>query len=345
MGFDRGAKAIERDEKLQQEARKAAYAADRLDYLTIKEDETVYVRLLTAAEPTVEEPDEGWIKVAQHSFVKTKDAPEDAKNWPKAMGAVCRYDKQIKGILGTTDCYICDKQLKSGFRDEFARPTTRVWALAALRHQVRGDGTPEQLMKLGVSAEEAARDAKKFQGKLLGYDDVREEYEILDDKGNPTGRKAEQIKIVLINMTYSSVFATFASAEENYPGGARGRDFIIRKTGTRPKYEYHVLPAEPVPGLMPGEEGWSRYTDELKRRKIDLAEIVLKQASDEWYARWFDVTKSVTKDGKIVSSGATITETAAEVYTGQYPPRPTDDVPMSAEDQAHLEAMRAKLAQ
>lgn len=333
MGFNKGAQAIEQDDKLEQEARKAAFSADRLDYLSIGEDETVHIRLIT---PATE-----WIKVAQHSFVKTKDKPEGVNNWPKSMGAVCRHDKQIRSILNTTDCYVCDKQLKSAFRDEFAKPSGRVWAIAALRHQVRGDGTPEQLIKLGVSPEEAARDAESLRGKLLGYDDVREEYDVLDKDKKPTGQKAERIKFVIVNMTWSSVFVTFASAEENYVGGACGRDFAIRKTGTKPKYEYHTLAIDPIPGLAPGEEAWKRYTDELERREIDLEDIVLKQASAEHYAQWFDPTKKVEK-GKIVDSGATITATAAEVYTGQYPPKPVDE-PGTPEQQAKIASMRDRL--
>jgi hypothetical protein len=328
VGFDKGASAIEQQEERDAEARKAAYSSDRLSYLTIDPGDTVYIRLLTPASE--------WIGVRQHSFVKTKPAPKDAPRWPKSMGAVCRYDPQIQSILGNDGCYICDNKLQSGFRDEFAKPSSRSWALAVMRHQVRGDGTPEM-------------GGKELQGKLIGYDDVYEEYEPLDDEGKPSGVKRQRLKIVIINQTWSNFFATFKNAEDNYASGALGRDFHIRRIGEKKETEYHLLAADPIRDangketLNPSTPAWKRYTDALAERKIDLEQLVLGQASDEYYAKWFDVTKQVDKDGKIVPvDGATISETSAQVFTGEYPPAPNDE-PLTESQQDAMARMRERL--
>lgn len=321
MAFNKGAKAIEQAEQQEAAARKAAYSADRLDYLQVKAGDTAYIRLLTPADE--------WIKVAQHSYAKTKPAPGNQKNWPKGMSAVCRYDKQ----LGYDDCYICDHNVPVANRNEFAKPTQRCWALAVLRHQVRGDGSE-------------ALGGEELRGKLLGYGNVLEEYEILDKDKKPTGKKAERLHLVIVNMTWKQLFATLAHAEENYVGGALGRDFMIKRTGEGTNTEYNVLAMDPAEEdsqgtiLKPGSPGWKIYTDELERREIDLEKLILEQASEEHYARLFDPTKTVDKDGKIV---AAIPGDSAEVFTGNYPPKPVDDEPQDAATQEKLAAMRAKL--
>lgn len=331
MGLTKGADAIEQREKDMADARKAAYASDRIDYFSVKDGETGYIRLLTAAED--------WIFVAQHSFVQTKPQPADFKGskWPTAMGAVCRNDVGVREELGLPkdDCYICTNKLQSGFRKEFAKPSPRVWALAALRFQVRGDGTEE-------------KGGPELRGKSLGYDDVMEEYKLLDKDGKPTEQTAERIKIVLVNMTYKQIFATLKHADMNYPGGVMGRDFAIRRVGEGTDTEYQVLaidPTEEADGqiLKPGSPGWKRYEQVLADREVNLTEIVLKQASDEHYARWFDRTKQVGKDGKVVPvEGATITDTSAEVFKGEYPPA-DDDSPMTEEQRAKIASLRQRL--
>lgn len=331
MGLTKGADAIAQREKAAADARKAAYSADRLDYLSISDGESAYVRLLTPASE--------WVFVAQHSYVKTKPQPADFKGnkWPEAMGAVCRNDAGVREELNlqSGDCYVCTNKLPSGFRKEFAKPSPRVWAVAALRQQIRGDGTE----RMG---------GEELRGRLLGYDDVLEEYKVLGKDGQPTEQTAERIKLVLINMTYKQIFATLKHADANVIGGVQSRDFMIQRTGSGTDTEYQVLMLDPVDDtdgqpLKPGSPGWKRYDDVLAAREVDLVKIVLKQASDEHYARWFDRTKQVDKDGKVVPvEGATISGTSAEVYKGEFPPAP-DDTPVSQEQRDKVAALRERL--
>jgi hypothetical protein len=279
-GFIKGADAIEEQEKADHEARKAAYSSDRLEYLQIKADDTVFLRFLTEGSDL--------IKVAQHNFVKTKPAPSDAKNWPKSMSAVCRKDVQIRGILdlGENDCYICSAKVHSAFRPEFVRPTSKVWALAVLRKQVKGDGSPEQ----------GGPDKK---GKVLGFDDVREDYKLRDADGKPTEETRQRPKIVLVNMSWGNFFAALGHNHQ-MRGTMCDRDYAVKRSGEGTDTDYSVMALDPVPGLAPGTDQWKRYTDQLAEREITLEQTVINMASDLWYARWFDPTKTVDKDDKIV---------------------------------------------
>lgn len=319
MGFIKGSKAVEDADRAAQEARKAAFS-DRLGYFSLKDGETAFIRLLTPAEG-----EDSWIHVAQHSGVKTKKGPKDATKWPTSMGAVCRYDSQVKELLGTEDCYICDNKL-NGFGNKFAKPNTRVWALAVMRHQIRGDGSDEM-------------GGPELKGKVLGMDDVLEKYQELDADGKPNGIELERPEIVMINMSWSNFFAALGHAQDSY-GSVCDRDFSVRRVGEGTDTEYHIMPVDKVPGLEPGTEKWKVYEDLLKEREIVLDDIVLKQASDEHYARFFDPTKTVDKDGKVV---AVIPSGAAEVFA----PTPDNNTPDDELDEAaqqRLASLRERLA-
>jgi hypothetical protein len=284
----------------------------------MKAGATMYVRLLTPADG-----DDGWFKTSQHAGVQTKSAPADMQDktkWPKQMGGVCRKDKQIASILNCEDCYICDNSL-TGYGNKPARPTNKVWSLAVERTQVLGDGS------------EALGGPTKL-GKVVGYGDVTEEYEVRDADNKGTGVKALRPRIIVINMSWGNFFASLHHAYTTL-GDVCERDFAIRRIGDGTDTDYHIMPLNPTPDLAPGTPGWERYESELKRREIDLGEIILKQASEEHYARWFDVTKNVDKDGKITEASPTEVASAKAASAG------VGEVDTASQDK--MDALRAKL--
>lgn len=296
MGFNKGAKAIEIEEAAAQASRKSS--GSRMDRLIIKGDgDSAYLRFHTGA------PD--WIHVLQHSGVGTKPGPEKAKSWPKQMDAVCRYDKQIIELLGVTDCYVCDKQL-IGFGNDFAKAARRVWAIAALREGVKDPAT----------------------GRLAGLTDVMEEFDILKEDGKASGEKGTRPKLVMVNMPWSNFFAPIAQADTVYD--IRTRDFLITRAGTGTDTTYRSVALDPDPAIQPGTPAWAAYDKALADRKTTLDEIVTERAGDEWFARWFDVTKSVEQDGTITDTGVKAVKSAAD-------PVPADD-PDSAQNLAELRA-------
>lgn len=317
-GFVRGSSVIEADEEAAQAARKAGFSDGRIPFFSMKAGTTMYVRLLTPADG-----DDGWFKTAQHGGVTTKPAPADIKDkskWPPNMGGVCRKDKQIASIMGYTDCYACDNKL-TGWGGKVARPTNKVWSLAVERAQVLGDGT------------EAMGGPTKL-GKVVGYGDVTEEYEIRGDDGKGTGVKALRPRIIVINQAWGNFFASLHHAYTTL-GDVCERDFAIRRIGDSTDTDYHIMPLNPTPDLAPGTPAWQRYTDEVERREIDLGEIILKQASDEHYARWFDPTKNVDKDGNITEASAADVASAKIAATG------VGEVDPASQDK--MDALRARM--
>lgn len=309
MAFKKGSEAIEESVKAEQAAR--ASASGRLEYLTVESDDTVFLRFLTDA------PE--WIKVAQHAFAKTKTGPKDAKKWPKSMGAVCRYDSQIADMFN--GCYICDAGVKSAYRDEPSRPSGKVWALAVMRASIKGDGSED----LG---------GPSMKGRVIGMGDVTEEYEILKD-GKSTGKKGVRPKIVMVNQAWSNFFAPLHHAW-TVNGTVCDRDYAVKKSGSGTDTTYSIMPLDKVPGLEPGTEAWKRFEQALKDREIDLDEIVMNQASDEWYAKWFDPSKSVDKDGKVVKN---LADADAEVFS----PTPDATGPLDADAEAKMRELQARL--
>lgn len=327
--FNRGSSNIAAEEEAAAEARKAGYSDGRLPFFGVKDKQTKYIRLLTAAEG-----DEGWFRFAQHSGVKTKPAPadmEDKSKWPTQMGGVCRNDKQFKHeafdtIFATRSCYICENKLMSTWGNKVSKPSNKTWALAVERTQVKGDGSKE----MGGPA---------MLGKVLGFGDVTEEYEVRDEQGEGTGVMAVRPRIVVINQSFSNFFAPIHYLRTTTGSDERARDFAIRRVGEGKDTEYHVMPLDPTPDLTPDTPAWKRYDDEIARREIDLGEIILRQASDEHMARWFDVTKVVDKEGNITEASAA--EVASAQAAAQKASTGVGEVDSTS--QASMDALRARL--
>lgn len=301
LAFNKGSKAIEQQIKAEEEARKASRDPSRIDYWGIKgEGDEDFLRFITDAD--------GWIHVKQHQMAKTKPAPKDAgAKWPKSMSAICRYDPQL-AEYGYTDCYICDNKVQNNYGNQ-CYPNIRVWALAVRRHVV-GDG----------------------------FEDVMEEYDILDDDGKPTGQKGSRPEIVLINQSWSKFFSAvhhvwLASSVIEEQRSILNYDFFIRRTAEGKETDYGITPMNPATSPEKTASLLENYQKTLDAREASLEKTVVNLSGDQHYARWFDVTKAVDKDGNIVAPGAEIPQAAADVYTGNF----------SADGQVS-EEMKAKLA-
>ncbi|MFE0490173.1 hypothetical protein [Streptomyces griseoaurantiacus] len=280
--FNRGGTAAEQAEK---EANVSSGGRRGPDYLSLKEDgSSTVLRLLT--------DHDDWIWVDQHSFVPTKPGPKDAEKWPKAMTSVCRKDRAFAGHYN--DCYICDAKLKNSF-GKLASPRVRVWALAIEREIVRGDGSEA----LGGPAK---------QGVVVGIRDKIDEVDELGADGKPTGVKLQYPRILVINQPMKGFFSHFKALHGLY-GTVVDRDFSITRSGTGTDTEYKIVPIDPVADpatgqnlIKPGTPIWEKYLQAVAEREISLDAIVADKASDEYYARFFDPTKSVDKDGTITTA-------------------------------------------
>lgn len=266
-------------------------------YLQMKDKEIAILRFLT-------EPDE-WVDADTHAMVPTKGKPADAaaeQKWPAVMGAVCRKTKMGDGKPLYNDCYICDNMRDQ--KGNAYKRQGRTWALAVLREQVIGDGTPD----LGGAA---------LRGKRVGFRNVMREQAILDEKGKPTGSIETVPALVVVNQAWKNFFSTLAGAAKVH-GTLLDRDYWIVRSGDSTDTTYQITPLDPVPGFdvrdpevaaqfglvidpsIPSDGEFDPKTGEWLDRiqtwpaMYNLDDVVFGQSSDEFYGRFFDPTKTTS---------------------------------------------------
>lgn len=259
--FARGAAAAE--ERAAASSNSGSFA--RLRYLTIEENKQAVIRFLTDGDE--------WITVKQHTSVPTKNAPADAKNWPKSLPAVCRYDDAFEGIFH--DCYICDKPILNPRNDKPITAPDRTYALAVVRKEVA-------------------------PGKY--EDDTVEVTRTVD--GNEV--TTTELNIVVVNYAMKNFFGAI-SGYYGMMGSLKNTDLVIKRKGKGLETDYIPLPL-PNSEALSDEEWESRYGTALKAQNLDLGEIVQDKASDDFYRRFFD--ERYTSEGK-PSGSASATEAGA----------------------------------
>ena len=227
-----------------------------------------------------------WIVVDQHNSIPTKGKPADYEgtSWPDKMGAVCRADVAYTGQYhdGTpasakAACFICSNLVgKNGIK----KAGGRTWALACEREEVKGDGSPEM-------------GGPEMQGKVLGYRDKTRQVAVVGEDGKPTGDEVTERAIVVVNMGYKNFFAALTGFATHYKT-ALDRDYFIKRKGSDTDTIYQIIPLDPVPH----EDGTifdCRKPEHAAKYGVSLEmleEIVDERASDEFYARFFDTTKT-----------------------------------------------------
>lgn len=284
----------------------------RVNYFKLADKEQGVFRFIT------DSPD--WIFVKQHPSVPTKNKPSDwpdKAKWPEGMPAVCRHDQAFVGMY--SDCYVCDTPVMNP-RDTTKplKPALRVWALAVEREAVMGDGT------------DAMGGADK-KGKLLGYRDATEEVEVKD--GDST-KKVKQKKIVIVNMGMKNFFGALQGIFGIY-GTVCDRDYAIKRSGEGLDTDYTIVPLDKTVGHEPGSESWDRLLKAVEEQSIDLEAIVAEKASDDYFARFFDPSKtSAPMKGKEEGGSAAAATTST--------PPPSDNGGGVVDDD-RLRAMRERV--
>jgi hypothetical protein len=271
----------------------------KINYFSLDENKSVVVRFLT------DSPD--WYYVKQHPSCPTKNKPADFKgNWPPSMPAVCRHDDAFVGLY--TDCYICDTPVMSPHDPTKAlKPAIRVWALAVEREPVVEEGV------------------------IKGYRNVMEEVPVRNDRGEIVeGKTTKQIKILVVNMGMKNFFSGLQGIYGLF-GSVCDRDMNIRRTGSGLSTDYQIIPLDPIPTHKPGTDSWAKYDNAIKEQNIDLGALIADRASDEYYARFFDPSKTPTPTGQQAAEG---TQAAAA-----QPAAPAADVV----DKDRLAAMAARV--
>lgn len=252
-------------------------AFQRTQFFSLGDGESSILRFITDANP-VEVDGKlvgGWITVQQHQMIPTKGAPADYKGdkWPEKMGATCRNDKAFRATYG--DCYIC-AHLVDGTK--IKKPSGRSWAWACLREEVRENG------------------------KLMGYKDKTREVS-RKKEGSEEQETVIEKDVVVVNLGWKNFFSIVEGYEGHY-GTVLDRDFVIKRKGDGMDTTYSVIPLDPIGLDLRDPEALKKYGFESVKDADDkLIEVIAERASDEFYARFFDRTKTVTSDEKVVESG------------------------------------------
>lgn len=244
----------------------------RVDYFQISDEDEAILRFITdAREDSSLAHVDAWITVDQHQMVPTKLKPDGYEGkWPTSMSAVCRYDEAFAGIY--EDCFVCDKLVDD---DRVRKPGPRIWALAAHREKVIGDGTKE----LG---------GPENEGKLVGYTDQTRKVEVKVDGKTKT---VVQPNIVIVNMGWRNFFSPLDGFANQY-GTVLDRDYWIRRSGGGTDTTYQIVALDPIPGYdLRDPEVMEKYASNL-----DLGQIVSDMASDKYYGRFFDTRVTVSDD-------------------------------------------------
>lgn len=254
----------------------------KIDYFQLEKDKNVVLRFLTDSDD--------WFYVKQHPSVPTKNKPNDFKgNWPQAMPGVCRHDAAFTGIYD--DCYICDTPVMNPRDNTKAlKAAVRVWALAV------------------------EREAVVKEGKTVGYRNAMKEVEIRDEKGEPTGKTEKQVKIVVVNMGMKNFFSGLQGIYGLF-NTVCDRDMLVRRTGEGLDTDYQIIPLDKIESHVPGTDSWAKYDQAVLDQNLDLNTIIAERASDDYYARFFDPSKTpAAREGdkpSAASEGAAAAEATA----------------------------------
>lgn len=274
-------------------------AGDRIPVFTLKAEELTYVQFFT-------EMDE-LISPTVHPAVPTKPAPPDAKgNWPTSMSAVCRNTIMQDGLpLYDTPCWICEHLVPI---DKRFRPRKRTFGLGLIRSQIIGDGTP-------------ALGGPEKKGQPVGFGISKVEVPKRDPSGNPTTETELRDRIEYFAMGWQNFWqAVDGAAHVLESRSITKMIFAVRRTGSGLDTVYNVVPVREASKDLSDPEVAAAYGIEITVNPdrsltkhypphLDIAQIILNQASDEYYERFFISSQAPT--AAAVGANATMDQLAA----------------------------------
>lgn len=251
--------------------------SDRIGPFSIKSEELVYVQFFTEVDEL--------ISPLVHPAVPVKAAPPDwTGNWPSAMSAVCRNTPMADNLpLYSEPCWICENLVPANKR---FRARKRTFGLGLRRSEIIGDGTP-------------ALGGPEKKGQRVGFGIVKVEVAKRDEHGQVTTEKELRDRIEYFAMGWQNFWQGLDGASHILPTRSITKTiFAIRRTGSDLDTSYTILPVREASKDLSDPEVASTYGIEVtvnpdgsKTKKypphLDVGQIILNQASDEYYDRFF----------------------------------------------------------
>lgn len=257
---------------------KPVYATERrAKFFGLADGESAIIRFVTDMHDL--------IPASRHDSVPTKPGPATATGWPPAMNAVCRHQEAFRGIHD--DCYVCDfKIAKKHDPSKLNKPTPKIWAVACLRTDVDKDGKP--------FADGGRRDKPR---KAMIKD------------GDGEAREVTERSLVVICQAGKNFWDNLLPVALRL-GSLCGQDFEVMRHGASLDTNYLFLPLDKDPVLNPSNPDgdgakvrWSNYQDAMDTQGLDLELVISGQASDEYFAKFFDKRYTVNDQGIVVPTG------------------------------------------
>jgi hypothetical protein len=315
-GFRQGTEAAK-------EAASRGPSGRKVDFLRMNDGDLIFVRFLTDFYEITE--------CMVHSMYPTKPKPEGyTGTWPKTVSAVCRNSKMKDGAPMFPDgCYCCQHPRMDDGKPRGAIP--RTYGLMVVREEVVSDGT-EAFLDPRFNPPQIVP-----KGQRAGFRDKKREYQPFDFNTNQPVGGVEMIPDVLMaEMGWNNFWSDIEGISQLF-GTICNQEMSIRRTGSGMNdTKYHIVGLGINKHDMRDPQVLAKYGievigyDDLGRpikkypKDYSLGHIIYARASDEYFARWIDPTKSVEK------STAGVEQVVAKT--------PVEEV-----SQASLEAMRARL--
>jgi hypothetical protein len=295
----------------------------KVEFLRMEADQLLFCRFLTDYYEIMD--------VMVHTMYPTKPKPEGHEgNWPKTISTVCRNTKMgDERPMFPDGCYCCLHPRLDDGKPRGAIP--RTYGLLVVREEVISDGTD----KFAIPGSNPVRIIPK--GQRAGFRDKKREYQAFDFNTNQPIGVPEMIPEVLMAEMGWNNFWVAAEGISQLFGSICSQEITIRRTGSGMNdTKYQIVGLGPSSYDMREPQNLAKYGikvtgyDDLGRPQKEyppeysLPHILYARASDDYYARWVDPTKTVERG----SAGVDQVVTKA----------PAEEV-----SQASLEAMRARL--
>lgn len=274
----------------------AASSGNRPDFFSLKSGQSAFVRPWTDFDQL--------ITVEVHMGVKTKPAPKGVsdKKWPDTMSGVCQNDKIFRVYVngepvepadwedGYGSCYIHQfrQDEKGKYGRSVAETKPQTWGIFVMRQPLI-----------------------KVSGRLQPMTDIKQIpdsfTDVLQDWTDKDGKVLKLPKIVLVAQSHSNFWQLFESI--SYMSRTMTtRDWRI----IRSENEYELSAALETPDHKPGTPSWELYDRTVKLREIDHGAAIVRQASPDYYGRYFDERVTVEDEAGSGRSEAA-QDTAADV--------------------------------
>jgi hypothetical protein len=314
-GFRQGTEAAK-------EASSRGPSSRMVDFLRMEDGQLLFCRFLTDHYEITE--------AMVHTMYPTKPKPEGYEgNWPKTISAVCRNTKLGDGQPMFPDgCYACQHPKMDDGKPRAA--VARTYGLLVVREEVLSDGT-EKYVRPGSNPPQIIP-----QGQRAGWRDKKREYQAYDFNTNqPVGGVEMVPDVLLAEMGWKNFWSDIEGIAQLFQTICN-QEMTIRRTGSGMNdTEYHIVGLGTSSYDMRDPKVLAKYGievvgyDDMGRPikkyppHYSIPHLLYARASDEYYARWIDPTKSVA-----MGAGAPAVVTKA----------PAEEV-----SQASLQAMRERL--